>query len=342
MATSGRRSGIVGALLVGALLAVAPTALAAPPSAENVATARELYKQGADALDAKDPKTAIEKLTAAWSLVQTPVIGFDLARAHLALGHLIEAREAALAVVRVPVAPDETDRSTRARADASKLAESIEPRIPHVLVRLTNVGADRTATVKVDGVVVPTAALAVARQANPGPHTATVDVDDGRHLDASVTVAEQETKELVLALPPPPEKGPPPKNVVPPNHDGTLPPPVVARSGVSPLVWIGAATTGAGFVVGAVFGGLALSAASTVKANCTLKVGNDFVCPPAYSSDLSAERTYALVSTIGFIGAGVGVAVLVTGLILGGSKGGDKAAHVAPFIGPISGMGGTF
>ena len=316
--------------------------------AENVATARELYKQGADALDAGKSSLAVERLTAAWALVQTPVIGFDLARAHLAMGHLVEAREAALAVARTPVGADETARSTQARADADKLAVSIGTRIPHVNIRFAG-GAIGHGTVKLDGIVVPEAALTVARQTNPGAHTATVDTDDGRHAEGAVTVAEGETKEIVLTLPPPPAI------VTPPPVTGVAPPTVVTppgepvhdrppatTSGVSPLVWIGAAAGGVGLAVGAITGAFALSKAATVRDGCNLHVGADIVCPSSLSSDLSAAHTFATVSTIGFITAGVGAGVLMLGLVLGGKRTSDTHARVVPMFGPISGVAGTF
>ncbi len=345
-ATFGERLAFRGAILLLAGLLAAP-ASAAAPTPENVATARELYKQGVDALDGHDPKTAVDKLTAAWSLVQTPVIGYDLARAHLALGHLVAAREAALAVARTNVAPDETDRSTRARGEAAKLAEQVAPRIPHVTPVVRNAPTDRVVTVKFDGVPIPTAALGIARQTDPGTHAIVVDVDDGRHVEATVTVAERETKEVALDVP-----AAKPSDAPPPPHpaDGTTPPtgPVVpppggdsGSGGAHPLVWIGVATGAAGFVAGAIFGGLALSSAQTVRDNCTIVIGADKVCPPAYSGDLADARTFGVVSTIGFVVAGVGVAMFVTGLVLGGTKH-AKAAVVQPFIGPMSGFRATF
>ena len=316
-----------------------------------MATARELYKQGADALDAGKSSLAVERLTAAWALVQTPVIGFDLARAHLAMGHLVEAREAALAVARTPVASDETTRSTQARTDADKLAASIGTRIPHVNIRFAG-GALGHGTVKLDGIVVPEAALTVARQTNPGAHTATVDTDDGRHAEGAVTVAEGETKEIVLTLPPPPAVvTPPPVAVVPPPPGAVVTPPPgepphdrppAPTSGVSPLVWIGAAAGGVGLAVGAITGAFALSEAATVRNGCNLHVGADIVCPSSLSSDLSAAHTFATVSTIGFITAGVGAGVLVLGLVLGGKHTTDTHARVVPMFGPISGVAGTF
>lgn len=343
-ATSGDRRWLVSWALAACVTLGALPAYAS--GAENVATARELYKQGADALDAGKSALAVERLTAAWALVQTPVIGFDLARAHLAMGHLVEAREAALAVARTPVASDETTRSTQARGDADKLASSIGLRIPHVNIRFAG-GTLGHATVKLDGVVVPEAALTVARQTNPGAHTATVDTDDGRHAEGAATVTEGETKEIVLTLPPAPASAPPPVAVVPPPavvtpgeppHDSAP----ASTSHVSPLVWIGAATGGVGLAVGAITGAFALSEAATVRNGCNLHVGADTVCPPSLSSDLSAANTFATVSTIAFVTAGVGAGVLVLGLVLSGQRAPGAHARVVPMLGPISGVSGTF
>ncbi len=330
------------------LIGVASNAAATgPESSENVATARELYKAGADALDAGDNKTALEKLTAAWALAQTPVIGTTLARAHLAVGHLVDARESALAVARLPPAPNETVRSTQARKEADELATQIAPRIPHVNLSIVGLGS-HDAIVKLDGVTVPIAALAVSRQANPGPHMATVDTDDGRHGEGSTNVAEGETKgiDIVLpalasnALPPAPDKLP--ATTAPATMSTPAATPIVTTSSPSPLVWIGIGTSAAGLALGAITGAFALSEAATVKANCK-GVGADGAnyCGPAYTGDLSGAKTMATVSTIGFITAGVGVAVLVTGLLLSGKKH-DATAFVSPMIGPISGVHGAF
>jgi hypothetical protein len=322
------------------VLGVARSAHAGGPSPENVATARELYKQGSDAFDAGDAKTAIDKLSAAWSLVQTPLIGFTLARADASIGRLVEAREAALAVLRAPVAADETARSAQARKDAEALAASLEPRIPHVKIVVDGASGAQL-TVKLDGIVVPEAALAVARQTNPGSHAATVDSDDGRHAQATVTVAESETKELRLSLPVRDPSAPPPKNP-PPIVIAPVSAPEPARSkGLSPVVWIGVATTGAGLAVGIIAGAFTLAGTSTVKSSCTMK-GFDgmLICPPDRTGDLSSAQTAAAVSTIGFIVAGVGAGLLVTGFVL--SRSSSKTARIVPFLGPTSGISGTF
>ena len=327
----------------------ASSAYASNPA--DVATARELYKQGADALDAHDPKLAADKLTQAWALVQTPVIGFDLARAQSALGHLVEAREAALSVQRLAVAHDETARSGEARNDAAKLAAQLEPRIPHVVLDVKNL-AGHEATVKLDGNAIPIAVLSVPRQANPGAHLATVDTDDGRHAEGNLDLAERETKTLTLTLDAPKIAvvTPPHTNTTTPKAEPTKPPPIIEvtpppkRSGFSPLFWVGLATTGAGLVVGGITGAIAINDAQSVKVNCpNIDANGTHVCPTSAIGALSDANTFGTISTIGFVVAGVGVAVLVTGLILGpGTNATAKSAKIMPFLGPVSGVAGTF
>jgi len=331
-----------------ALFFIAGAARATNPA--DVATARELYKQGADALDAHDPKLAADKLSQAWALVQTPVIGFDLARAQSALGHLVEAREAALSVQRLAIAHDETARSTEARNDAAKLATQLEPRIPHVLLDVKNLEGHE-ATVKLDGSVVPAAALSVARQANPGSHVASVDTDDGRHSEATIDLAERETKTITLTLDAPktpvtPSPKPEPQHtkVEPANPPPTMiVDPPRSHASPSPLVWIGVVTTGVGLVVGGVTGAFAMSDSQALDKGCTRPPNDDTrVCSGALVGTLSEANALGTVSTIGFVVAGVGVGVLVTGLILGPSKSPPKAAKLVPFLGPVSGVAGTF
>jgi len=354
-ATFGRRAG---AALVLVLALAAGRASAAGPSAADVATARELYKQGADALDAGNAAVAADKLAQAWALVQTPVIGFDLSRAQLALGHLVEAREAALSVQRLPVGHDETARSNEARGAAGKLAAQLESRIPHVTVSVEGL-AGHEATVKIDGSVIPGAALSVARQADPGSHVAVVDTDDGRHAEGTVMLAERDTRTIVLRLDAPraTESTTPPakpahvETVAPTQLERPAQPALFAptpekRPGTSPLVWIGLGTAVAGLVTGAITGAFALSEESTVKANCSTQssVDQKYVCFPPYTNDLATANTLATISTIGFVVSGVGIAVLVTGLVLGGASTShaQKTARITPFFGPVTGVRGEF
>lgn len=351
--TSGERRlarGLLGALILGTCLG-AGEAYAASPA--DVATARELYQQGSSALDAGNATAAVEKLSQAWALVQTPVIGASLALAQQRLGHLVEAREAALAVQRLPVAADETGRSKQARADADSIAAQVAPRIPHVQLSVQGVGEHHTATVKLDGAIVPDAALAVARQANPGDHKATLDTDDGRHAEAAVTLAEGDAKEVSLVVPPPTvpvtpaAQAPAPAAATAPEaspSQSAAPATSPSTSHISPLVWVGVVTGGVGLITGGITGALAVNEASIVSSHCK-GTGTDGkgVCQPPYTGDLDRGNTYATVSTIGFVGVGVGAALAVTGWFFFSGKGdAPTQGRLVPFVGPVSGVAGSF
>lgn len=334
MTKSGNRFAVLACV---AFLLAAPEARATSPA--DIATARELYKEGADALDQGNASAAVEKLSAAWALLQTPVIGIALARAYDKLGQLIQARETALAIVRMPRAPDETTLSIVARNDADKLASTVAPRVPHVLIVLHGANPEDT-NVKLDGNSIPPVALKVARQADPGTHSIVADTVDGRHVETTITLRESETKEAVVELP-----AAATISQKAPDTTPTVAPPlaVVSRERTtSPVVWIGVTIAGAGLVVGAIFGAITFGTQSSLQSKCTIASSDGkSVCPQSAASDLSFAQTSATISTIGFVALGVGAAVLVTGLFLGGRKSGNKAA-ILPMIGPVSGVAGVF
>jgi hypothetical protein len=185
------------------VVALAPGAQA-QPSAADLESARALFKQGKDLRAQGDLRGGLEKLKAAHALGQTPVTGVELARAYEGVGQLVEAREAALSVARLPVASDETDRSTEARADAAKLAEDLRPRIPSVVVYVTGTPAGAEAIVIVDGERVPAPAAREPRKTNPGPHVIVVRAapePNARESRETVVLAEREARIVALAFP---------------------------------------------------------------------------------------------------------------------------------------------
>jgi hypothetical protein len=341
-ATSGKRSAIALAALLVVRIA------GAEPSPNDIATARELYKQGADALEAGNAEVAVEKLTQAWALVHTPVIGLDLARAQSKLGHLVEAREAALSVQRLVVSFDETARSTEARSDAAKIADALEPRIPHIVVTVDGL-AGHAGTVKLDGSTIPAVALAAPRQTNPGSHVATVDTDDGRHAEGTLVLGEHETNTLPLHLeapaPPPPEVKPETNPDAVRAAGTTQAPARKPESRIAPFVWVSVVVTGVGLVTGALTGALAMNESSIVHGNCnTASTTGDskILCLPPYTGDLAAANTLATVSTIGFVATGVGALALIGWFVFAPSSSSAKTGAIVPFIGPVSGLRGTF
>ncbi len=301
-------------------LSLAGAALAAPPTPEDYATARALYKEGKERRAAGDLKGAFEKLKAAHALGRTPITGIELARTEEQLGMLVEARETCLDVVRMPVASDESERSAAAREDAAKLAAALRPRLGALRIHVTS---SAPAIVTVDGENVPPAALGEPRLVDPGHHVITAHVDGGASVSASVDVTESQSGDVSLAPPPAPVetivKPPPPP-----------PPPERPKShGLGVLTVSGVVVTSAGLAVGAIGGLVALVQSTDLKNNCA----SGIACSGPLADELGAARAAAYASTIGFSVAGIGVVLLVVGLVTHTSSSELRGLRIVPQIG---------
>lgn len=284
------------------------TALAREPTAAEAESALELYKAGKKLRASGDTAGALEKFKAAHALAETPITALELAKTHAELGHLVEAREIALAVSRLPVRKNESKKATEARDEAPKLAAELKPRLAQLTLKIAN--AKPGATVRVDGVVVPEEAWTAPRVANPGAHKVEIELGDKR-TEKSVTLAEGESRELAVEAPAAVAEPAPPPTPVSSPPPGTDAP----RSGTSPLVWAGFGLAVVGVGVGAVTGLMTLSKASTLDASC-----RDGRCPPSAQPDLDSASTTGTISTVAFIAGGVGAAIGVVGLFSSGKS----------------------
>jgi hypothetical protein len=116
------------ALLVASSL-VARVSFAEVTAAEK-ANARELMDRGDDLVEKKQYREALEAYQAADAIMHVPTTGIEVARAQVALGLLVEARETALEVARSPETPGEPAPFAEARDAARQLATALERRIP--------------------------------------------------------------------------------------------------------------------------------------------------------------------------------------------------------------------
>jgi hypothetical protein len=208
--------------------------------------------------DAGDVRGALEKLKAAYSLAETPVIGVELGRTYRMAGLLVEARETFLQVARLPTTSDETSRSTDARHESADLAEQLAGKIPTVTIVVRGMPGDQV-VVTVDGQTVPNAALSTPRLVNPGTHTIVATAGAARD-EARVELRESESKTVELksarqvsgpAAPPQVDVGAP--GATPDNAPRSVAPWIVGGVGV------------AGLVVGGVMGGLVLHDKSVIN-----------------------------------------------------------------------------
>lgn len=325
----------VSILFVAAGLLLAPVARADEPTAADAETALTLYKDGKALREKGDVQGALEKLKAAYALVETPITALELGKTYVQMGKLVEAREVLLAVSRIPVRKNESAKAAEARTEAEALAAQVKPRLASLTVRVKNVPPGSTQKVTVDGVVVPPDAVSVPRILNPGAHVVVLDVN-GKTTQSDVSLIDGEARELEIV---PADGGgaAPIGGLPPPNDSGPVGPPPSSSGGLSPLVPVGFTVAGVGLVVGTVTGLMTLSTASTVKDTCR----PDGRCPPGAQSDLDSASTTGTISTIGFIVGIAGAAVGVAGIFM--SEPSTDAPRTGLRIVPtIDGVAGTF
>jgi hypothetical protein len=288
----------MGSRLFLALLLVPAIALAQPSPADRE-SARALMDQGYARYEKGELRAALEAFTAADALVRAPTTGLAVARAQQSLGMLVEARETALAVLRIPQAPREPGPFADARKAAQAMSDELGARIPQLRVVLKGGEAQLT----IDGASIPAAAISAARRLNPGRHRIVARPASGDPIEREIELVERDDKEMVIEVPLPRDTTAPP------------PPPPAPSSPSPTLAWVGFGIAGVGVIAGSISGVLALSAKGSALDGCA---GNR--CPPATHGDLDRAETFGNVSTASFIVAGVGVLVGVFALATRSSK----------------------
>jgi hypothetical protein len=310
----------VHALVLTALVATLPVfvpsvAQADEPSAVDAETALQLFKDAKSLREKGDLRSALEKFRAAYALVETPLTALELGRTYIALGQLIEAREALLAVARMPPRKNESAKSVEARAESERFAAELRPRLASVTLRAPMRGASEPPSrVTVDGLLVPAATLGNPRLVNPGKHIIVLEAGS-QVVRNEVELREGESRELDLVLPPHPDAPPQASPLVPPPQTSPPPPvpspspaaekPATHDTARKATILAGFGTAAVSVAVGSISGILTLSRAGSLKDACT----PDGRCPATSQSDLDSASTLGTVSTVMFGVALVGVAV---------------------------------
>ena len=299
---------------IGAAAAIALTvvamrggeAMAAPNAAERE-TARRLMDEGRESSRVGDKDRAVEAFQKAHDIMKVPTTGIALAKAQLAVGHLVEARDIALEVVRMPRESGEHAIFEKARKEAKELEVSLKPRIPTVRIMVKGGPATR---VSVDGGEVPSLLLGEPVAMNPGKHSIIARNADTIERRAQIDLAERDAKDVELTLPVPspaivvaPVPSPPHASHETEDRGRT--------SLANVLVFGGFGLAVVGLGVGGVTGALTLSKAGDVKTQCA-----NGICDPAAKSDLDSASSLATISTVSFAVAGAGALCGVVGLLL--------------------------
>jgi hypothetical protein len=328
-------------LWVAAVALASTTALAAGPSAADRETARRLMQEG-EALEAKrDLAGAERRYATAHALMQVPTTGLALAKAQLAQGRLLDARDTLVSTLLIPPAPHEAAPLASARAEARVLCDDVGARIPTVTVAVKGRGRDEPIVFSIDGETVPDAMLGQPRAVDPGTHRFVVRAG-GREAKAEVAVVERDSRIVELRLPSSASAEAPastaPRAATPPGEltavSGESAAPAAAVEPPAPMWPIYAGLGGVGLAVatGTVTGLFALSKSSTLQNECPGKV-----CPTSARGDYDAARTARATSDIAFATAAVGAAIVAIVWITRGSN----AARTAAWNHPLN-LAGTF
>ena len=300
-------------------IVVVPTPAFADVSDADRATARSLTLEGYESLDRKDFATAADRFRRADALFHVPTVTLGLAHAEVGQGRLVSALATCSRIVREGLGPNAPPAFIKAVEDARREIDALTPRIPNVIV---TVQGPASATVTIDGVAVPAAALGVKRPVDPGAHVIRAEAHGFAVKEAHVTILEGKVESVTLELSPakeapapvapviaPPPPPPPPIAAPPPPEPPPPPPPSPTQKYVG-IAALGVG--GAGLLVGAITGGLAVAKHSDLVSQCP--GGHCQKSQEAtLGSEASAYSTLGAASTGGFIAGG---ALVATGAIL--------------------------
>lgn len=312
-----RSLGLSLAVAVSALIAGAP---ALADDAADTATARALGIEGVTLANAGNCRDAIEKLERAEKLHHAPTTATRLGECEIALGRLVRGTERLRRVVREPLAPNAHAAFGAAVAQAQRVLDVTLPRIATLHLSVEVPRGTRLA-IAIDGESTSDAIVDTDRRIDPGSHTIQISADGFFPSTVTASLGEGQSKSVVVALRADPNARPTAQG------DGDV---------TASTADLGGETRGSkvpalvAFGLGGIGLGVGIYGAVVVDDKArTLATGCDAnrVCPPELRGELGAAKTWANVSTAGFIAGGAGVA---TGLVLLLLSSGTSTSSTAP------------
>lgn len=325
-------------------------ATASADDAADLATARAEGIEGITLADAGNCREAIEKLTRAEALHHAPTTAVRLAECEIEVGKLVSGTERLNRVVREPLGPSPSAPFVAAAARAQRDLDAALPRVATLRIT-TPVPPGAKLAVAIDGEPAPVAIVNGIRQIDPGRHRVELSAPGYRTAVADATLEEGRATNVTLTLERDPNASADASEAGASAADGSGGGGGAAgargaegdgRSSVGSIAAFGVAALGLGVgVVGAV---MTAEKSATLEESC----GPSKACPESSAADLRTAKTWATVSTVGFVGAGVGALVGVALLVTGHSPSARTAATarprgVRPTVGfGTVGVGGNF
>jgi len=284
-----------------AVLLAPVAARAQEPSPSDIESARAAYLQGLELRDKRnDLAGALAKFKAAYALIPTPRIGFEIGRTLRAMGDLVGARTAFLAAVQLPPRPNESAEAKKARGDADVQASDLDQRIPQLMLHVLGGGQ-----IFIDGEAIRHDALAAPRRVNPGSHVVQLQVEGDVKAEQTVTVREGDRQDVTMSA------GAQARVTVLANVAPSTPPPVVVVDSSSPYgsyhtftpLVHSSSSTRASFAyaaltlggVGVVPGVFALGFMKAAQGNCA---SDGTSCGSSFGSDKTLAYGFAIATDV--------------------------------------------
>lgn len=326
------------------LLGLAPRALAGDEtSSTDVNAARELGKEGMKLADQGKCEQAIDKLARAEKLFHAPTILTRLGECQVKTGKLVAGTESLQRVVHEPLPDKAPPQFIKARDKAQKILNDVQSKIAKLKINV-NAPAKTEVAIKIDGEVVSSALIGADRPTDPGEHFIEATAPGFLKSSETVVLKEGGSGEVTLNMKVDPDAPPPPP---PDDHrDVANPPPSIppqqSGSGLRTAGIVVLGVGGAGVVLGAIFGLVAVGNKSDLDKTCPVKD----MCPPGTQGKIDSANTMGWVSTIGFVAGGVAVAVGATMILISGGSAPKRAGtQFSPWVGPGTAgaaLSGTF
>jgi hypothetical protein len=271
--------------------------------AADLATARTLGTEGLRLAETGNCAAAVEKLSRAEKLHHAPTTLERLGECEIAIGRFVDGTESLRRVMREHIPEGSPAVFVTAQSRAKAALDAAMPHIAKVRVDVAGPNAGDV-VLKIDNVPVSNAAIGVERSIDPGQHTVEATAPGFKPTSQRFDVTDGGSRAVSLTLERAPEQ---PKPLVDNTHVTPVTPVTTTRRNYLPAaVALGGA--GAALAFGGIFGGLALG-----KKNDLISACGGTSCPPSQRAAFDDAKTFANLSTVGFVVAGV---TAVVGIVL--------------------------
>ncbi len=293
---------LAAALLPTTVPAVAWAQKTGAPTKADLERAKKLFFEGVDLEQEGNWSEALERFEAVAQVRMTPSVRFHIALCKEHMGKLVEAlREFELAE-----ADAKAEKVDAVLKEAPEHIAAIKPRIPKISVRVPDDVEGLSVTL--DGEPIdPKGSDEIL--VNPGSHQIEATAEKRQAFTKVVTVAEGESKSVLVEVPLIGEDAPSPKK------DESTPTPVTPPSSSGPPT-LALVAGGVGVLSLLAAGGFSI-ARSSVKSDLDDACGEGGKsCPPDREGAISSGRTYTTLTNVflvlGAVGVGAGVVLWVT------------------------------